>query len=171
MQTVARRGLEIAAHWPGNRKIGPVLIPHEKRGGFSRGKRGCIFWLENPALGMPCGRPGLDPWVSCVSVKLCPVGDSVGERNNLMAARSPYQAFLPLDPSPAEPWVDRLSATFADTKRTSGFLPLAETAIDACPGDPGILTLAATAALLDQQPERAKAPDERSGASLQISEL
>jgi choline dehydrogenase len=27
MRAVVRRALEIAAHWPGNRKIGPVLIP------------------------------------------------------------------------------------------------------------------------------------------------
>ena len=27
MRAVVRRALDIAAHWPGNRKIGPVLIP------------------------------------------------------------------------------------------------------------------------------------------------
>ena len=44
---------------------------------------------------------------------------------------------------------------FADPKRTCGFLPLAEDAVRADPGSPVILCLAATAALLDEHPERA----------------
>ena len=52
-------------------------------------------------------------------------------------------------------WSERLHAAFADANLHSGFLPLAERAIEACPGDPVILMLAATAALLDERPERA----------------
>ncbi len=48
-----------------------------------------------------------------------------------------------------------MQAAFADADRDSGFLPLAEEALAACPGDPVILMLAATAALLDRQPVRA----------------
>ena len=54
-------------------------------------------------------------------------------------------------------WMQRLLAAFADPNLHSGFLPLAEEAIGACPGDPIILMLAATAALLDERPERALA--------------
>ncbi len=61
------------------------------------------------------------------------------------------------DPSATDPddWAEALSALFADRSRHSDFLPLAESAVRACPGDAVILCLAATAALLDQQPERA----------------
>jgi superfamily II DNA or RNA helicase len=47
-------------------------------------------------------------------------------------------------------------AAFADPARASGFLPQAEEAVRAHPGDGLILLLAATAALLDQNPERAQ---------------
>ena len=68
----------------------------------------------------------------------------------------PHQALLPLEPSgDADVWVERLSRAFDDTSRHTGFLELAESAVDACPGDPIVLTLAATAALLDERPERA----------------
>jgi superfamily II DNA or RNA helicase len=52
-------------------------------------------------------------------------------------------------------WYEKLSDAFADPDRTSGFLPLAEDALHAHPGDGGILCFAATAALLDQRPDRA----------------
>ncbi len=52
-------------------------------------------------------------------------------------------------------WAERLSRAFGDPRRQSGFLELAEAAVGACPGDPTVLTLAATAALLDARPERA----------------
>jgi superfamily II DNA or RNA helicase len=52
-------------------------------------------------------------------------------------------------------WSKRLLAAFGETSRPSGFLPLAEEAVAACPGDPHILLLAATAALFDGQPQRA----------------
>jgi hypothetical protein len=57
--------------------------------------------------------------------------------------------------APYEPdiWSGRLLAAFADAKLHSGFLPLAEEAIEACPGDAIILMLAATAALLDERPD------------------
>ena len=67
------------------------------------------------------------------------------------------QMKLPLIASPYDS--DRpatmLLDAFADPKRTSGFLPLAEDAVRADPGSPVILCLAATAALLDEHPERA----------------
>ncbi len=47
-------------------------------------------------------------------------------------------------------------AAFADPDRASGFLPQAEEAVRAHPGEGLILLLAATAALLDQNPERAQ---------------
>jgi len=58
-------------------------------------------------------------------------------------------------PRESDIWSKRLLAAFADAKRHSGFLPLAEEAIAVCPGDAVILMLAATAALLDERPERA----------------
>jgi hypothetical protein len=73
-----------------------------------------------------------------------------------MPAPSPLQARLPLDsPSPAEAWIERLSAALDDPNRHSGFLEQAEMAVEACPGDGAILTLAAISALLDRRPERA----------------
>jgi superfamily II DNA or RNA helicase len=70
---------------------------------------------------------------------------------------SPRQVMLPFDlPGDPKAWADRLADAFEDAKRDSGFLlQLAEAAIDACPGHPVILTLAAAAAVLDQRPERA----------------
>jgi superfamily II DNA or RNA helicase len=52
-------------------------------------------------------------------------------------------------------WQDALFAAFAAREQASGFLPLAEEAVRAHPGDGPVLLLAATAALLDEQPERA----------------
>ena len=52
-------------------------------------------------------------------------------------------------------WFAALVAAFDDRGRSAGFLPLAEDAVRACPGDPEILCLAATAALIDGRPERA----------------
>jgi hypothetical protein len=52
-------------------------------------------------------------------------------------------------------WSERLLAAFADATLQSGFLPLAEQAIEACPGDAIILILAAMAALFDERPKRA----------------
>jgi superfamily II DNA or RNA helicase len=69
---------------------------------------------------------------------------------------SPQIPLFPLEPTNHTGlWVERFSRYFDDPKRCSGFLELAESAVGACPGDPSILTLAATAALLDQRPERA----------------
>lgn len=58
-------------------------------------------------------------------------------------------------PHESDIWSERLLAAFADANLHSGFLPLAEQAIAACPGDAVILMLAATAALLDERPEQA----------------
>ena len=56
----------------------------------------------------------------------------------------------------AEGWEYVLLAAFADPDRHGGFLPQAEVAVRARPGDGGILLLAATAALLDQDAGRAQ---------------
>jgi superfamily II DNA or RNA helicase len=53
-------------------------------------------------------------------------------------------------------WDLVLLDAFADPGRHSGFLPLAEEAVRAQPGDGGLLLLAATAALMDQNPARAQ---------------
>jgi hypothetical protein len=58
-------------------------------------------------------------------------------------------------PHEGDIWSERLLAAFADATLHSGFLPLAEQAIEACPGDAIILMLAAMAALLDERPKRA----------------
>jgi superfamily II DNA or RNA helicase len=50
---------------------------------------------------------------------------------------------------------ERLRAAIADFRRRSGFLPIAEEAVQARPGDARLLLLAAAAALLDRNPERA----------------
>jgi superfamily II DNA or RNA helicase len=75
-----------------------------------------------------------------------------------MPRASAAQAVLPFGDQPeASPaWDQVLRTAFADPDRTSGFLPQAEEALRAQPGDGHILLLAATAALLDQNPERAQ---------------
>jgi superfamily II DNA or RNA helicase len=75
-----------------------------------------------------------------------------------MPRASPAQTVLSLgDPSGVSlEWDQILLAAFADPTRESGFLPQAEQAVRARPGDGLILLLAATAALLDQNPERAQ---------------
>jgi superfamily II DNA or RNA helicase len=67
-------------------------------------------------------------------------------RQSDLFAEAPYES---------DAWTERLLAAFTDANLNSGFLPLAEKAIEACPGDAVILMLAATAALLDERPERA----------------
>lgn len=57
----------------------------------------------------------------------------------------------------AETWWERLRAAFADANLETGLLALAEQAIAACPRDPTILLLGATAALLETRPQRALA--------------
>ena len=69
---------------------------------------------------------------------------SASRRNDLFAEA----------PSGSDAWTERLLAAFAEANH-SGLLPLAETAVEAVPGDPIILLLAATAALFDERPERA----------------
>jgi superfamily II DNA or RNA helicase len=59
-------------------------------------------------------------------------------------------------PEEALGWDQVLSAAFSDASRASGFLSQAEEAVRAHPGSGLILLLAATAALLDQNPERAQ---------------
>jgi choline dehydrogenase len=52
MVAVVRRALDIAAHWPGNRKIGPVLIPPflAERHGYVAGTQPSDALLEDFAL-------------------------------------------------------------------------------------------------------------------------
>lgn len=69
----------------------------------------------------------------------------------------PNQFPLPFEPpGDADAWKERLSLAFDDADRDSGFLVLGESAVATCPGDPIVLMLAATAALLDGRPERAR---------------
>jgi superfamily II DNA or RNA helicase len=73
-----------------------------------------------------------------------------------MRALPQLSLFPPEPTSDAGVWVGRFSEYFDDPKRHSGFLELAEQAVAACPGDSSVLTLAATAALLDGKPDRAR---------------
>ena len=75
-----------------------------------------------------------------------------------MSRASAAQTLLSFGDQPEEtgPWDDVLTEAFADPDRTSGFLDDAELAVRAQPGDAAILMLAATAALLDRNPERAQ---------------
>jgi superfamily II DNA or RNA helicase len=66
--------------------------------------------------------------------------------------------FAESTPPVFDPVVDnekRLQRALTDPGLHSGFLPLAEEAVQASPGDGNVLLLAATAALLDRRPERA----------------
>src|ERR1700730_9627342 len=68
------------------------------------------------------------------------------------------QLALPLDDAPdlSVEFGQRLLDAFANEEKTSGFLPLAEPAVQHMPADPDILCFAATAALLDGDPARAE---------------
>jgi superfamily II DNA or RNA helicase len=59
------------------------------------------------------------------------------------------------DPGDGDSPADELVRAIADSRRESGFLPIAEEVIRTTPGDGHLLLLAATAALLDRNPERA----------------
>jgi superfamily II DNA or RNA helicase len=84
-----------------------------------------------------------------------------------MARASPAQTVFPFADQPGEAprrhqhdvaaeWNEVLLAAFADRDRESGFLPQAEEAVRAQPGDGKILLLAAMAALFDEDPARAQ---------------
>ena len=64
---------------------------------------------------------------------------------------------LPFGDSPKDSgeWVETLAAAFEDREGTSGLIALAEQALRIHPGDALILCFAATAALLEERPERA----------------
>ena len=88
------------------------------------------------------------------SARVSPIVSS--RRRRAMPRSALRQSDLFADaPYKSDIWSERLLAAFADANLRSGFLPLAEQAIEACPGDAIILILAATAALLDERPERA----------------
>jgi superfamily II DNA or RNA helicase len=76
-----------------------------------------------------------------------------------MPRASAAQTVLPLGDQQEDicGWDKILSAAFADPNCTSGFLSRGEEAVRAQPGDGLILLLATTAALLDENPERAQA--------------
>jgi superfamily II DNA or RNA helicase len=84
-----------------------------------------------------------------------------------MPRGSPAQTVFPFGDQPEElprgdqqdvavEWERIFQAAFSDPDRHSGFLPQAEEAVRAQPGKGPILLLAATAALLDQNPSRAQ---------------
>jgi superfamily II DNA or RNA helicase len=52
-------------------------------------------------------------------------------------------------------WLQRLVSAFEHLQPADGYLPLAEAALKACPGDPNLLLLAANAALIDGDHARA----------------
>ena len=52
-------------------------------------------------------------------------------------------------------WFQRLVSAFEHLQPADGYLPLAEAALKACPGDPDLLLLAANAALIDGNHPRA----------------
>jgi len=58
-------------------------------------------------------------------------------------------------PKSADEWAELLDKAFGDTARSSGLLAVAEGALRAHPANALILCLAATAALLEERPERA----------------
>src|SRR5438132_11208284 len=74
-----------------------------------------------------------------------------------MAVASTSEMSLALGDSPrdASGWSKILFDALADGERHAGFLPLAEKAVGACPGDALILYVAATAALLVENAEQA----------------
>jgi superfamily II DNA or RNA helicase len=74
-----------------------------------------------------------------------------------MAVASSPQISSAMGDSPRDvaEWSKVLFDAFTDRQRTTGFLQLAQRAERACPGDPLILGLAATAALLDDNPQQA----------------
>ena len=75
-----------------------------------------------------------------------------------MANRTLRQADLFQElPGAADVWTDRLLAAFADASADFRVLPLAEEAVAACPTDIALLLMAATAAVLDERPERSLA--------------
>jgi superfamily II DNA or RNA helicase len=68
------------------------------------------------------------------------------------------QPLLPLElPNPADKWIEALSEALDDPNRHADWLVQAEAAVKACPSNAGILTLAATSALLEGRPELALA--------------
>lgn len=88
-----------------------------------------------------------------------------------MPVSSQSPAFLSNDyAEEADVWIERLIDTFDDADRVSGFLPLAEEAVAACPGDPVILMFAAAAALFDDRPERALAFLKRSSKRYAVND-
>ena len=56
---------------------------------------------------------------------------------------------------PADQWYRRLRSAFERPEPPEGYLQLAETALEACPSDPDVLMLGASAALIDGKGERA----------------
>ncbi len=67
------------------------------------------------------------------------------------------QMVLPLGDTPGDPtrWITAISNILEDPHFSGAYLPQVEEALRACPADPVILLMAATAALLDERPDRA----------------
>jgi choline dehydrogenase len=82
MQAVVRRALDIAAHWPGNRKIGPVMIPP-----FLAEKHGYVTGAE-PSDALPEDLALHFPITVYHHTCTCRIGDVVDPRLRVMGARN-----------------------------------------------------------------------------------
>jgi choline dehydrogenase len=82
MQAALRRALDIAAHWPGNRKIGPVLIPPflAERHGHIAGEEPSDAFLEDLALHFSL--------TVYHETSTCRIGDVVDPRLRVMGVRN-----------------------------------------------------------------------------------
>lgn len=82
MQAVVRRALDIAAHWPGNRKIGPVMIPPflAEKHGHVTGAEPSDALLEDLALHFSI--------TVYHHTCTCRIGDVVDPRLRVMGARN-----------------------------------------------------------------------------------
>jgi choline dehydrogenase len=81
MKAVVRKALEIADHWPGNRKIGPVLIPPflARKHGHAAGAAPGDALLEDLALHFSC--------TVYHETSTCRIGDVVDAKLRVMGVR------------------------------------------------------------------------------------
>jgi superfamily II DNA or RNA helicase len=79
-------------------------------------------------------------------------GPVQGSDRGAGAVRSAHDSRQEADP---DLWLHRLVSAFEHLQPADGYLPLAEAALKACPGDPDLLLLAANAALIDGDHPRA----------------
>jgi superfamily II DNA or RNA helicase len=79
-------------------------------------------------------------------------GPVLGSARGTGAVEPAYDSRQEADP---DLWFQRLVSAFERLQPADGYLPLAEAALKACPGDPNLLLLAANAALIDGDHRRA----------------